>query len=152
MIRITVLALLAWFCVPAPAMLPPTASDLQQWCVAPGDGHDEECARYLQGFIDGAVTTDPRVAESVADELSRDEETFAERAFRTRLRRNLDEIGPSVYAGFCVDLPVQVSDVAEHVRTELSMRASLAGVSAASIVYASLRRNYPCEAAPNSNS
>ncbi len=59
------------------------------------DGEDGIfCVRYIQGFIDGAVATDERVTYNVAAEYARDE-SFTERAIRTRLGSRLDRYGPS---------------------------------------------------------
>ncbi|MDT8321259.1 MAG: hypothetical protein RQ826_12110 [Xanthomonadales bacterium] len=55
------------------------------------------CVRYIQGFIDGAVVTDERVTQNVSNEYGN--ETFTERAIRTRIGTRLDRYGPSVYTG-----------------------------------------------------
>ena len=110
------------------------------------DGEDGIfCVRYIQGFIDGAVVTDERVTYNVADEYDR-EESFTERAIRTRLGSRIDRYGPSYYAEFCLGEPVPLAEVARVVIADLLALEDLAGRELArDVVYATLRREYPCE-------
>ena len=73
------------------------------------------------------------------------EETFTERAIRTRVINRLEKYGPSAYAEFCVGQPDPIADVVLHVIEELDRYEDLEGVQAQTVVYASLRRHYPCE-------
>ena len=111
------------------------------------DGEDGIfCVRYIQGFIDGAVVTDERVTYNVADEYDRDE-TFTERAIRTRLGSRIDRYGPSYYAEFCLGEPVPLAEVARVVIADLLALENLEGRELArDVVYATLRREYPCDA------
>jgi hypothetical protein len=111
------------------------------------DGEDGIfCVRYIQGFIDGAVVTDERVTYNVADEYDRDE-TFTERAIRTRLGSRIDRYGPSYYAEFCLGEPVPLAEVARVVIADLLALENLKGRELArDVVYATLRREYPCDA------
>jgi hypothetical protein len=110
------------------------------------DGEDGIfCVRYIQGFIDGAVVTDERVTYNVANEYDR-EETFTERAIRTRLGSRIDRYGPSYYAEFCLGEPVPLAAVVRVVISDLSQIDSLEGRELArEVVYATLRREYPCD-------
>ena len=110
------------------------------------DGEDGIfCVRYIQGFIDGAVATDERVTYNVADEYDR-EETFTERAIRTRLGSRIDRYGPSYYAEFCLGEPVPLAEVARVVIADLLKLESLEGRELArDVVYETLRREYPCD-------
>jgi hypothetical protein len=110
------------------------------------DGEDGIfCVRYIQGFIDGAVVTDERVTYNVADEADRDE-SFTERAIRTRVGSRLDRYGPSVYADFCLGEPVPLAEVVKKVVDDLLNETFVREMPLArDIVYATLRRNYPCE-------
>ena len=104
------------------------------------------CVRYIQGFIDGAVATDERVTYNVADEYDR-EETFTERAIRTRLGSRIDRYGPSYYAEFCLGEPVPLAEVARVVIADLLRLENLEGRELArDVVYETLRREYPCDA------
>ena len=103
------------------------------------------CVRYIQGFCDGAVVTDERVTYNVADEYDR-EETFTERAIRTRLGSRIDRYGPSYYAEFCLGEPVPLAEVARVVIADLLRLENFEGRELArDVVYATLRREYPCD-------
>jgi len=101
------------------------------------------CVRYIQGFIDGAVATDTNVLNNVTKEYERDE-TFSERAARTRIGRRLDRYGPSVYAEYCFGDPVPLADVVEHVIADLADGSADKHPLARDVVYRSLRTHYPC--------
>jgi hypothetical protein len=102
--------------------------------------------RYIQGFIDGAVATDERVTYNVADEYDR-EESFSERAIRTRVGSRIGRYGSSYYAEFCLGEPVPLADVVKAVVADLSKIDDVAGRELArDVVYATLRNEYPCEA------
>jgi hypothetical protein len=103
------------------------------------------CVRYIQGFIDGAVVTDERVTYNVANEYDRDE-TFTERAIRTRLGSRIDRYGPSYYAEFCLGEPLPLAEVARVVIADLLALEDLEGRELArEVVYETLRREYPCD-------
>ena len=103
------------------------------------------CVRYIQGFIDGAVATDERVTRNVADEYDR-EETFSERATRTRLGRRIERYG-TYYAEFCLGEPVPLKTVVERVIADLDNTQRIANQPLArDFVYATLRLQFPCEA------
>ncbi len=110
------------------------------------DGEDGIfCVRYIQGFIDGAVATDERVTYNVANEYTR-EESFSERAIRTRVGSRLDRYGPSYYAEFCLGEPLPLAEVVRVVVRDLLRLDDLDGRELArDVVYATLRREYPCE-------
>ena len=143
------LASLCLLSLPASAIEPMSAKALNDVCdraaVEPDTDDARLCVAYVQGFLDGAVATDGRVAENVASEMS-EEETFSERAIRTRVINRLRDFGPSVYAEFCVGQPDPIADVVLHVIEELDRYEELDGVQAQTIVYDSLRRHYPCKA------
>ena len=130
----------------ASAIAPLTAEQLRDICDRALEEPDSDKARlciyYVKGFLDGAVATDGRVAENVALEISK-EETFTERAIRTRVINRLRDFGPSVYAEFCVGQPDPIAEVVRHVIEELKGYDDLEGLKAQTIVYDSLRRHYP---------
>lgn len=103
------------------------------------------CVRYIQGFIDGAVATDERVTRNVADEYDR-EETFSERATRTRLGRRIERY-TTFYAEFCLGEPLPLKTVVEQVIADLGNAQRIANQPLArDFVYATLRTQFPCEA------
>lgn len=106
------------------------------------------CVRYIQGFIDGAVATDERVTRNVVKEYD-DEETFSERAARTRIGNRMERFGSSVYAEFCLGDPVPLKEVVEHVVEDATdVHRVAANPLARELVYQTLRDHYPC---PNSD-
>ena len=102
--------------------------------------------RYVQGFIDGAVATDERVTYNVADEYDRDE-TFTERAIRTRLGQRIERFGPSYFAEFCLGQPLPLKTVVRSVVDDLNNADRVRNQPLArDFVYATLRQQFPCEA------
>ena len=103
------------------------------------------CVRYIQGFIDGAVATDERVTNNVADEYDRSE-SFSERAIRTRLGRRLESF-ETYYAEFCLGEPVPLKAVVEIVITDLQDAVRVSNQPLArDFVYSTLRNEFPCDA------
>jgi len=110
------------------------------------DGVDGQyCVRYIQGFIDGAIATDVRVMLNM--EAERGEETFSERAIRTRIIDRNSLTRAAGYAEFCLGDPVPLVEVVTRVVGDLDERvkATDSPGTARDAVYESLRRHYPCE-------
>ena len=110
------------------------------------DGLDGQyCVRYIQGFIDGAIATDVRVMLNL--EAERGEETFTERAIRTRIIDRNSLTRAAGYAEFCLGDPVPLVEVVTRVVGDLDERvkATESSGTARDAVYESLRRHYPCE-------
>jgi hypothetical protein len=110
------------------------------------DGEDAIfCIRYVQGFIDGAVATDARVLENIATEFD-DDETFADRAIRSRIGSRINRRGPTVYADFCLGEADSLEAVVEKVVNDLANRKVLdEDLLARDAVFSTLRREYPCK-------
>ncbi|MGB5258840.1 MAG: Rap1a/Tai family immunity protein [Woeseiaceae bacterium] len=110
------------------------------------DGKDAIfCVRYVQGFIDGAVATDARVLENIATEFDEDE-SFAERAIRSRIGSRVSRRGPTVYADFCLGEADSLEEVVEKVVDDLANRKVLdEDLLARDAVFSTLRREYPCD-------
>ena len=103
------------------------------------------CIRYVQGFIDGAVATDARVLENIATEFD-DDETFADRAIRSRIGSRINRRGPTVYADFCLGEADSLEAVVEKVVDDLANRKVLdKDLLARDAVFSTLRREYPCD-------
>lgn len=103
------------------------------------------CVRYIQGFIDGAVATDERVTNNVADEYDR-EESYTERAIRTRVGSRLTRFG-TYYAEFCLGEPIPLRSVVELIIADLDNAQRIVNQPLArDFVYATLRLQFPCEA------
>lgn len=103
------------------------------------------CIRYVQGFIDGAVATDARVLENIATEFDNDE-TFADRAIRSRIGSRINRRGPTVYADFCLGEADSLEAVVEKVVKDLANRKVLdKDLLARDAVFSTLQREYPCD-------
>ncbi|MGB5489864.1 MAG: Rap1a/Tai family immunity protein [Woeseiaceae bacterium] len=128
---------------------PLSTPELAEHCAFYHDDRDGKdaifCVRYVQGFIDGAVATDARVLENVATEFDADE-TFAERAIRSRIGSRIQRRGPTVYADFCLGEPDSLQEVVEKVVDDLANRKVLdQDLLARDAVFSTLRREYPCK-------
>jgi hypothetical protein len=126
-----------------------TTAELVSHCDKYYDDTAEEdrifCVRYIQGFIDGAIATDERVMRNVAKELE-EEESFSERAKRTRIGSRLDRYGATSYAGYCLGDPVPLREVVEFVVEDAQDPQRIAANPLArELVYATLRDHYPCQ-------
>ena len=105
----------------------------------------EFCARYIQGFIDGAVATDARVMLNVEADLDR-KETFSERATRIRSPSREEYLRAARYAEYCLGDPVPLKEVVNHIVNALDQMGDIDELtSAREVVYASLVENYPCQ-------
>ena len=104
------------------------------------------CVRYIQGFIDGAIATDARVMLN-AENTASGNETFAERAMRTRMPGRVDRSRAAKLAGFCLGDPVPLRDVVDVVVADLAdQRNSMTkDEPAMEVVYKSLLKNFPCK-------
>jgi hypothetical protein len=123
--------------------------ELASHCKYFADQPDSEdgifCVRYIQGFIDGAVATDERVTNNVADEYER-KESYSERATRTRIGKRLERYGSSVYAEFCLGEPVPLREVVVKIAADLEDEKLVAdNPLARDLVYRTLRMQYPCK-------
>lgn len=103
------------------------------------------CSGYINGFLDGAFATDPGVVDSVVSQIQT-EESFSERAIRTRLGTTLERFGPSYYAGFCIpgDLAMDtiVRELLEVAQEKLDHAAK---ENARDYLYRLLQTHHPCE-------
>lgn len=105
------------------------------------------CVRYIQGFIDGAVATDERVMLNVVKEFDA-EDSYSERATRTRVGSRLDQTNASVYAEYCLGDPVPLAEVVGHVVEDAQDDKLVAKIPLArELVYQTLRAHYPCRKA-----
>jgi hypothetical protein len=126
-----------------------SAQELASHCVlleSDPEGIDGQfCIRYIQGFIDGAVATDARVMLNAESRL-RGDESFSERAKRTRAPSRTDRFRAAELAGFCLGDPLPLRNVVNVVVADL---AALSGQGTArpamEVVYASLLKHYPCQ-------
>ena len=101
------------------------------------------CIRYIQGFIDGAIATDEKVAQN-ATAKSKQEESFSERIMRTRKARQ-KSMDPTYLAEFCLGTPVPLKSIVEKIIVNFNKRKhNSEEVPARDAVYLILRNEYPC--------
>ena len=96
----------------------------------------------MHGFIDGALAADQRVTMNVERVLSA-EESFSERAFRTRLGPRMDPFGRPVFAGFGVPVPLALAELVGIVVGEIVQATDMAEPAREPVCRA-LRKHYPC--------
>ncbi len=103
------------------------------------------CTHYVQGFIDGAVSTDVRVMMNVQAEYEQST-SLTERAARTRMPGWHDQRRAAGYAEFCLGDPLPLADVVQTVARHLVEREETmdTALAARDVVYAALRKHYPC--------
>jgi hypothetical protein len=127
-----------------------TSEELASHCamlnVNPEGVDGQHCVRYIQGFIDGAVATDARVMLNTEDAVNGNE-SFTERAMRTRMPGRVDRSRAAKLAGFCFGDSLPLRNVVDGVVTDLvAQQGSLTkDESAMEVVYKSLMTNYPCK-------
>ena len=146
--RHTATIVLMLLAAPAVRAVPPLPSAAfidycETYDANPEDADGLRCAIYIQGFLDGAVATDERVARNVAEEYER-RESFTDRAARTRLGPVLARTSVSAYAEYCLGDPVPVQEVIERVLEFVRTHPSGGEMPARDLVYAALRTHYPC--------
>lgn len=152
MARLFTVAALLGTLMPAPATRAVevlTVHELASHCALietePTGADAQYCIRYVQGFIDGAVATDARVMLNTEAGDNR-EESFSERAKRTRAPSRADQFRASTLAGFCLGDPLPLRDVVDQIVADL-VRLDVgdgADSPARETVYRSLREHYPC--------
>ena len=126
-----------------------TSAELASHCLYlesdPSGVDGQQCIRYIQGFIDGAVATDSRVMLEAENELQ-GKESFSERAARTRVPSLLDRTRAAQFAGFCLGDPLPLRNVINTVVNDLKIMPTNRGPEPAmETVYASLRKHFPCQ-------
>jgi len=126
-----------------------SAKELASHCEAIPESRDstdgQYCIRYIQGFVDGAVATDERVMLNLDAEYAR-KETYSERIIRQRAADRGSFSRAAGYAEFCLGDPVPLRDVVDRIVSDLFQRKHFEPEhTARDVVYASLRKHYPCE-------
>lgn len=147
--RLGYFAVLALFAHQAETIEPLSTTELVSHCAHYSEDPEGKdaifCVHYIQGFIDGAIATDERVAQNVVAQYER-AETFTERAFRTRTPSRVVRFGPTAYADFCLGAPVPLVEVVTKVVGSLSESAvQTEHPLARDAVFSTLRGEYACQ-------
>lgn len=97
------------------------------------------CRSFIKGFIQGALLTDAAIINSIEES----EPTYAERAFKTRLRGRVN-LAPTALAGFCLPEDRSILDITEETLDHVN-DAERNSAELARRVYQSLKVDYRCE-------
>jgi hypothetical protein len=109
----------------------------------PKQSESQQCARYIKGFIDGAIATD--IGVRTAQKLNSDDaQTFSERATSNRTSSRVRSYGVSESSDFCLGDPVVISHVIATV-TENIKNIKDQNRSALGAMFQILKDNYPCK-------
>lgn len=121
-----------------------SSATLIDMCKSKQETKISSCKGYLTGFLDGAFATDPNVGENIVREMQ-EQESFSERATRTRMGAALERFGPSYYAGFCIGPETTVANILLELQNAPRQQARDVGQNARDFLYQFLRARYPCQ-------
>jgi hypothetical protein len=103
------------------------------------------CLAFIQGFIAGAEASDGTVVPDTTAS-SRSDETYSERAARTRLGTlRMQQIQPSTRPAYCVDETTPAIEVVKKVTAYLEDHANAADLTAGDAVRKALVYSFPCQ-------
>lgn len=123
------------------------AEELVQSCTSQVERDERYCKIYLQGFVDGAVTTDPQVAERVIDEAQNaggeGMSDFVSRALKTRISQKLSRYGASYFADFCLPEIDPELTILQSIKDNADTSITNQG-AARDWVYEFLKTHFPC--------
>jgi len=97
------------------------------------------CRSFITGFLKGALLTDIAIIKSI-DESA--EETFFERAIKTRLNRRHES--PTALAGFCLPPEKPILDITEETLDHVK-QSKRDSHELARNVYKTLKIDFPCQ-------
>jgi hypothetical protein len=101
------------------------------------------CRAYMEGFLDGAITTDTAMIESVTKADS-DESDFFKRAYMTRVGSNSRALPATALAHFCLPDGTQRNQVVTTIASAIP-REPQPGSEVAQSLYNILKASYPCQ-------
>ena len=142
--RTVLIALLLVTTSTAHALETISSTTLIAMCQSKQETKLSSCKGYLTGFLDGAFATDPSVGENIVREMQQ-EESFSERATRTRMGVAMERFGPSYYAGFCIGPETTVANILQQLQHSPRQQARTIGQNARDFLYQFLRERYPCQ-------
>lgn len=99
-----------------------------------------QCARYIKGFIDGAVAADSGVKQ--AQNPKKAASSFSDRAIKTRIGNRMKLSSNNDSSHFCLGDPISIANVIETVTKHI--KENNRDLSARSAVIKILKDNYPC--------
>lgn len=127
-----------------------TGHDLEQSCDLlledAGNADGGLCLAFIQGFIAGADASDGVVVPDASASSRSAEETYAERAARTRLGTlRMQQLQPSAQPAYCIDETTPAIEVVKKVTAYLEDHANAADLTAGDAVREALVCSFPCQ-------
>jgi hypothetical protein len=115
----------------------------QDYDLHPSQSESRQCARYIKGFIDGAIAADVGIR---AEQTSTTEtkKSYSQRAINTRIGNRVKHLQPGESSKFCLGDPVAISEVIGTV-TENMKHIKDENSSALGAMYQILKSKYPCK-------
>ncbi len=129
---------------------PLSSKQLSELCkdylAQPNSSLSLQCARYIKGFIDGAIAADTDLANSHIGS-KKSISSFKERAIQNRIGNRVTHLtlGDRELGEFCLGEPVTIADVIKTVATEIKADG-YQNQSALKAMQGMLKQKYPCEA------
>ena len=142
--------MLGLFPVHAKPFDPLTSQQLGTLCkdflAQPSSSLSLQCARYIKGFIDGAIAADAELANGQAAS-ERSISSFKERAIQNRIGNRVTHLtlGDRISGEFCLGEPVTIADVIKTVATKINSD-EYQNQTALNAMQRMLKKKYPCEA------
>jgi hypothetical protein len=104
------------------------------------------CLAFLQGFLAGADTVEPRTVANATKSDSVGSESFSDRATRTRLGTlRMMHLQSASKADYCLDPDIPAVEVVETIATYLKDHPDSLQLTNSEAARKALIHNYPCE-------
>lgn len=146
-------------CLAAGLILIPTAasasefvsgSDLKRYCgafVAERQSLDAAfCLVFVQGFVSGANAADEIAGQRATARGAAQEETFAEKAARTRLgEARLRQARVARFGAYCLDEALCTLEIVEKIAAFIKDQADASELSAGEMIHRALVHHFPCD-------
>lgn len=115
----------------------------QDYDLHPGQSESRQCARYIKGFIDGAIAADVGIRTEQTSAIE-PKKSYSQRAINTRIGSRVKHLQPGESSKFCLGDPVAISEVIGTV-TENMKHIKDENSSALGAMYQILKNKYPCK-------
>ena len=137
-------ALISLFMLTTPVVANPdmSAKRLVQSCTDDSELGNMVCRTYIQGFVDGAISTNPSVIEHVFEEAEALGD-FKRRAINTRIGQRMVRFGESYLVDFCL-APRDTDDVVLLSIRESEPLPALPNEPGKDWLYRFMKIHFPC--------
>ena len=128
------------------AIQPLTLEELNVLCLDysthPQQSESKQCARYIKGFIDGAIAADAGVRNDQSSDV-KETANFSQRATKNRIGSRIKTLADNDNSVFCLGDPIIITDVISSVTANIKHIEDQNG-SALGAVFEILKDKYPC--------